>query len=66
MYPTTVSDLPDTWQVFRVTLRGADVDDPAECQVVEVKPEVSLPPDASLPDRQEAGARHDGKNRDQR
>jgi hypothetical protein len=66
MYPATLSDLPDTWQVFRVTLRGADVDDHAECQVVEVKPEVSLPPDASLPAGQEAGARDDGKHRNHR
>jgi hypothetical protein len=49
-----MSDFTNTWQVFRVTVRGDGADDPAECQVVEVTPDAGAAGKDGLPDGREA------------
>jgi hypothetical protein len=51
---TTLSDFTNTWQVFRVTVRGDGVHDPAECRVVEVTPDGEAASKDGLPDGREA------------
>jgi hypothetical protein len=62
----TVTDFTNTWQLFRVTVRGDGVDDPAECRVVEVTPDGDAAGKDGLPDGREAVLDEDRKNRDQR
>jgi hypothetical protein len=60
----TISNSTNSWQIFRLTVHrdGADNNGP----VVEVKPERSAPPEASLPDGRETRAGEKQQDRDQR
>ena len=64
-----MSDSTNSWQIFRVTMHrdgvdnnGADDDGP----VVEVTPERSAAPEASLPDRSQTRVGKHKQDRDQR
>jgi hypothetical protein len=55
----TISDSTNSWQIFRLTVHR---DGP----VIEVKPERSAPPEASLPDGRQTRGGEKQQNRDQR
>jgi hypothetical protein len=60
----TISNSTNSWQIFRLTVHRDSPDD--DGPVVEVKPERSAPPEASLPDGRETRGGKKQQDRKQR
>jgi hypothetical protein len=63
-----MNDSTNSWQIFRVTVHrnGADYGADDDGPVVEVTPERSTAPEASLPDRRQTRVGKHKDDRDQR